>query len=234
MNNITSIGRWIGASMLLTFAIGMLSNFKFQAALFGGEGLLVNAGAHPLQIGAIALAGLIGSLLSVWVASVLWVHGRACSPVLATGYFAIVVAGLTLSMIEYGTLIAFRSLSESFAAAGADQAALYDAPKAALAGLRNGLHYLDKLLGGIGVLAFFALLLRARWIPGVLGVLGMLAAVSQMIAVGRGLFGFDVLAWMLAPLALMYVVTLVWLLIRGFPGNGQDAPRAAPKDLLQR
>lgn len=228
MNNSADVGRWIGAGMLCTFAIGMLSNFKFQADLFAGEGLLVNAAVHPLQIGAITLAGLAGSLLSVWVATLLLAHVRQRLPVLTVFYLAIVVAGLALSAMEYASLIAFRNLGESFAAAGADNGALYAAPKAALNGLRNGLHFLDKLLGGLSVLTLFCILFKARLVPPALSAFGMLAAVLQMIAVGRALFGFDVIYVMLAPVSLVYVILLLWLLVKGFARHADETGGAAP------
>ena len=43
-----NLGRLLGVAMLVTFVIGLLSNFKLQDDLFNDGGLLVNAAAHPL------------------------------------------------------------------------------------------------------------------------------------------------------------------------------------------
>jgi hypothetical protein len=137
--------------------------------------------------------------------------------VLVSAYFAIVIAGLALSMLEYSSLVAFGNLSEAFVAAGTGNEATFQASNAVLSGLRNGVHFLDKLLGGVGVLVLFALFYTQRLVPRLLAGFGMLAVLSQMLAVGRAVFGHDVIYAMLAPISLAFLVTMTWLLIKGFP-----------------
>ena len=113
-----------------------------------------------------------------------------------------------------------RSLSAAYLAASADALA-YEPARALLAGLRNGVHFPDKLLGGLGVTLMYLLLYRAAAIPRPLAVAGMLAGVLQWIAVARELFGLDVMHALLFPLGLVYPLTGLWLLLRGL------APRHA-------
>lgn len=216
MNDITQVGRWIGASMLLSFGFGIYSNFKLQTDLFAGGGLLVNAAEHPYRIGAIALIGLGTSLISLVVATLVSANFRRRYPALTTFYFGLVVAALAISLIECSTLVAFRHLSESYAAAGAQGDAFLPA-KTALTGLRNSIHFMDVLIGGMGVLVLFAFLFRARLVPRLLAGLGIAAAVAQMITVARPLFGLPVIYPLLMPLALTYLSVLCWLLVKGFP-----------------
>lgn len=210
-------GRWIGLGILVTFVVGMTSNFKLQADLFAGEGLLVNAAAHPLQIGLIAVLDLVTGAVSIAIAAMLVAHTGRAYPALAIAY-AILVAGVfAISVVEHATLLAFRTVGEHFAAIGAAPDATFQAARKMLGGLRNGVHFLHVTVGGMSVLAFFALLYRARLVPSLLALAGMAAAFAQLFTVGRPLFGLDVIYPLLAPLALVYVVTAVWLLVKGLP-----------------
>ena len=130
------------------------------------------------------------------------------------------VAALATSLFEGTLVLAMRSLSAAYLAAGADALA-YEPARALLAGLRNGVHFPDKLLGGLGVTLMYLLLYRAAAIPRTLAVAGMLAGVLQWIAVARELFGLDVMHALLLPLGLVYPLTGLWLLLRGL------APRPA-------
>ena len=215
--NAKTTGRWIGAAILATFVIGITSNFKLQTDLFAGDGLIVNAAAHPLKIGGIAVLGFVANLASVAAAAALSVHVWRAYPVHAIVYGLLVAAGLAIAAVEYSTLLAYRAVSEQFVAAGAPADTAYEVAKKLLSGLRNGVHFVHVTLGGAGVLAFFALLYRARLVPRALALAGVAAALTQMFAVGRPLFGLDVIYPLLAPLALAYLVTALWLLVRGLP-----------------
>lgn len=225
MNNITTVGRWIGASMLLSFALGMYSNFKLQTDLFVGEGLLVNAAQHPYRIGLIAAIGLCTSLLRLWVAALVSAHFRRSHPAIVTFYFGLAAAALAISLIECSTLVAFASLSEAYAAAGPHAGELFLPAKSLLTGLRNSIHFMDVLMGGASVLMLFAFLYRARLVPRALAVVGIAAATAQMFSVCRPLFGLPVIYPLIAPLALVYLTLLCWLLVKGFPkeANAQRA-----------
>lgn len=217
-----ALGRTLGVSMLATFVVGLVSNFKLQDALFAGGGLLVNAAAHPTRIGLIALLGLVTSLLSLGVASLLARHFRDCHAGLLSFYLTLLSAGLALSLMEFSTLVAFRELSEAHhAAAGADT---YVGAGAALAGLRDGVHYLDKILGGFSVATLFWFLFSARLLPRWIAGSGILGAGLQMLAVGRALFGLEVAYELLVPLSLAFLLTMGWLLVFGFAAPGVRQP----------
>lgn len=219
MNTARSLGRTLGLSMLATFVVGLVSNFKLQDGLFADGGLLANAAAHPFRIGLICLLGLATSLLSLWVA------GRLESffprREVLRFYRAVLVAGLAMTLVEFSTLLAFRELSQGHLAAGGEGA--HPAVAVALAGLRNGVHFLDKVLGGFSVLLLFGFMYSARVLPRVIALAGMAGALAQMMAVGRALFGFEVAYGLLVPLSLAFLAAMAWLLARGF-AEPADAP----------
>lgn len=214
--NAVQRGRVLGASMLLIFSVGMFSNFSLQPALFADGGLLVNAAERPGSIGLVCLLALVTGLVSTWIASMLTAWRRDDAPVLARFYFAVVVAGLALSLVEASTIYAFQRLSTLYHDSAGEPGTAFRAAAAGLAGLRNGIHYLDKLLGGVGVFLLFALLLTLRLLPRPIALFGLVASGIQMLGVVQGVLGCDVNHLLLAPLALAFVVTSFWLLVRGF------------------
>lgn len=213
-------GRWIGVLMLLGFAAGMLSNFALQSELFKAPGFLLQAAGQTLEVGLIALLGMVTGLLSLATASILRrVYGERM-PLLTAFFFALVAAGLAINVLEGATVLAMRSLSEDYLAAGAGAETAFEPARQLLRGLRNGIHFPNKLLGGFGVLLMFALLLAQRGLPRGLAGFGVLAAALQMFAIAQELFGREVNMLLLAPLALVYPASALWLLVRGVPVAG--------------
>jgi Domain of unknown function (DUF4386) len=220
MSQETNVGRWVGWAMFGCFFLELVSTFRLQDELFSGGGFLANAATHPLDVGLIIVMGLLSGALSVWVAATLCGRYGALFPSLAWTYFALVVATLAAAVIELATFVAMRNLSELYVAAGPDPGTRFETARAVVRGLRNGMHFSGKLLGGAGVLAFFVLLFKARIAPSWISVFGALAAVSQMVSVALPLFGGDVVYPMLAPLGLASAATFVWLIVKGLPLSG--------------
>jgi len=231
MNDKTA-GRIVGLGMLSTLVIGILSNFKLQADLFAAGGLLTNAAAQSDNIGLIVLLGLFTGLVSTFVAALIASRFRHQAPILSTFYFAIITAGLAVSIFEFTSLFAFRHLSEVYLAAEPAQAATFAASNAVLVGIRNGVHFLDKLLAGIGVLMLFSIFFRLRLMPRLLAGFGICAVLLQMFTVGRAVFGHEIVHAMLAPMALSFLVMSVWLLIKGFPQDQvNEASQSVPRSV---
>lgn len=214
------VGRGLGLGLLCIFGLGMYSNFRLQEQVFAAPGFLLRAAAMPLQVGLVVMFGLFTALLGLALAAALrGLYGQR-QPLLSRCYVALLAAALATSLFEGTLVLAMRSLSVAFLASGADANA-YEPARALLAGLRNGVHFPDKLLGGVGVTLMYLLLYRARAIPRLLAVAGMLAGGLQWIAVARELFGLEVMHGLLIPLGLVYPFTGLWLLLRGL------APRPA-------
>jgi hypothetical protein len=105
-------GRWVGGAMLATFSIDLVSNFKLQGELFSHGGFIANAATHPLTIGSIVVMGLFTSLLTAWIASILWVRCGRDFPILAATSFALAAALMAAAVAELSTFMAMRYLSE--------------------------------------------------------------------------------------------------------------------------
>jgi hypothetical protein len=209
-------GRLVGFAMLVSFGLGMYSNFQLQSELFSNGGFMVQAGQQPWLVGIIVVLGLITGLLYLGIAATIRQRVATQMPVLSLCYLLLVTAGFAMSQVEHTVLLAMRPVSEAFLAAGSEAAASFEVVRGLLGGLRNGIHFPDKLVGGLSVFLLFFLLKRARLIPAPLAFAGMVAAVCQMCTILRELFGYDIIYALLAPLALVYPATGIWLLIKGF------------------
>ena len=71
-------GRLVGFGMLVSFALGMYSNFQLQSDLFSNGGFMVQAAQQPSLVGIIVVLGLITGLISLAIAADFPpTHGRA-------------------------------------------------------------------------------------------------------------------------------------------------------------
>ena len=222
-----SVGRTLGALLLVQMAVGIWINFGLLGPVFEPPGFLHNAAEHPLRMGWAAVLGIVGSGLSLLAMSLLWPWVSKAGPVLARVYAGLVVASFVSALIEQSASLSMLSLSENFQRAGADAEALYQGLRGVVAAQRNWAHYIHLLIGGAGLLTMHALLFRGRCLPRLLTAFGMLAALLQMCAVAQPLLGGEVMMPLLAPLALSELLLALWLLARGLaPINPRTAALA--------
>lgn len=209
-------GRLIGFLLLLQVALAILVNFVFTAPLFGEPGFLLNAAPHASQIAQSVVLGLIMGLLGLAVASLLYPVFRQYSQPLALFYFALCTAGFALTVIENTKIMSMLSLSQAYAQAGAGQEALYQGLRIVVKDARNWTHFIGLLVSGVTVFTFYLTTFRFHLIPRPLAAFGVLAAMSQLIAIGMPLFGHDVDFRLIAPLGICEIALGLWLLVKGF------------------
>jgi len=216
MANSLTTGRVIGVLILLQVALGIVVNFVFTAPLFGEPGFLINAAPHANQIAQSVVLGLIMGLLGLAIASLLYPIFRQFSQPLALFYFALCTAGFALTVVENTKIMSMLSLSQAYAQAGAGQEALYQGLRIVVKDARNWTHFIGLLVSGVTVFTFYLATLRSGLIPKALSAFGLLAALSQLIAVGMPLFGHAVDFRLIAPLGICEIVLGIWLIAKGF------------------
>ncbi|MDT8999740.1 DUF4386 family protein [Paucibacter sp. APW11] len=209
-------GRWLGVLMLLSFALGILSNFALQPLAWSQGGMLASAAAHGTALGGAVLMDLMLALIGLTISLLLRQRYGSTQPLLTMFCLAFSVAELTLCLVEGSSLVAMRTLSASYLAHPADASA-YAPVAALLKALRNGFHYSGKAFGGLGLLLFFVQLSRARALPLWFAGLLLSATALQILTVALGFIGLDAPLLMLAPLGLLYPFSALWLLWRGLP-----------------
>jgi hypothetical protein len=108
------------------------------------------------------------------------------------------------------------SLSQAYAKADAADAHMFQTLRAVVAAPRNWAHYTGLIFSGSVAFTLYSTLYRFRLVPCALAAFGTLAALSQLIAVARPLFGHSVVFPMIYPLAVSHLALVLWLLAKGF------------------
>lgn len=212
-------GRMVGALLVLMIIGGILTNFVLTASLFGEPGFLVAAAGNASKIALSALVGVAMGLVSIGVASLLYPVFRQRSQTLGLFYFALVVAGFALTVVENISVMSLLSLSQAYAEAGGATPELYDGLRIVVKSTRNWTHYTSLIVSGCTMFVFYTAMFRFKLIPRVLAAIGLLAVCSQLYAVSTPLFGIDVDFRFIAPLGICQIVLALWLIARGFRGK---------------
>ena len=225
MDDLKHASRWLAILILAQMAISSIANFRLLEPAFQQEGgFLVNAAPHATAIGVSALLCILLALLLAGIAVVLWPVIRPASERMAVALAALAGANVALSGFEQTALLSMLSLSQAYVAAGAPDVALFEGLKGVVRAQRNWAHLLQLLSAGGTILALYAALFRCRLVPRWLAGFGIVAALSQMIAVAKPLFGGWVPFPLLAPLGAAQLLLAGWLLWK--PGFGSVAPKA--------
>jgi len=213
-------GRLIGALLLVAMLLGLWNNFGLTAPIFSGAGYLHQGAQMPLLFGASALLGLVTSAIGLAVGVVAWPVLRPYSPYLALAFLLLTAVGLATSAMEQSSFLSMLSLSQQYAQTASPDPVLFELLRSMVSADRNGIHYIDKIIAGGGILVLHLALFRSRLLPRFIPAFGAVAALIQMSGISLELFSRDLPPLMLAPLALAQLVLCLTLLVRGFsPGN---------------
>ncbi len=212
-------GRIVGVLSLLLVVCGIFTNFVLTAPLFGEPGFLTSAAGHSSQIGLSALVGVAMGLVSIGVAVMLYPIFRQHSQALGLFYFALVVAGFALTVVENINVMSMLSLSQAYAKAGGAQQEMYEGLRIVVSSARNWTHYMSLIVSGCTLFVFYMAMFRFALIPRLISVFGLLAVCLQLIAVSMPLFGHDVDFRLIMPLGICEIIMSLWLIARGFRGK---------------
>lgn len=225
MNGLRYASRWLAILLLAQLVVAPIANFMLVGPIFQGEGgFIVNAAPHATALASAALLSLALAILSAGIAVVLWPVLRPASERLALALAILAAAGIALAGLEAMAMLSMLSLSQAYVAAGAPDEALYQGLRGVVGAQRNWAHLMQLLASGAALLVMYAALFRLRLVPRWLSGFGMLACVSQMIAVTKPWFGGWVIFPMLAPLGLANLLLIGWLMWK--PSVGDVAAKA--------
>lgn len=221
-------GRIVGVLILAQMIGAALINFVLQAPLFGAQGFLVNAAAHPLQISLSVLLGLAIGALPVGTAIAAFPVFRRHTEAMALWLVALAVVGLAGTLVENIGVRSMLSLSEAYAKASAADRGQFEGLRVVVASVRNWAHYMGLIAAGCTLFMLYAVLYRFALVPRALGVFGLAAVALQIAAVAMPLLGYGIVFVMLAPLGVSQLLLSLWLLAKGFRvGDGGEVRHAA-------
>lgn len=216
MNRYLTPARWIGLLLLLQMGIGPLVNFGLLGpALSAPPGFLQHAAAHARDIHVATLLALVGSACFIAVALVFLSIAPATARAFAWAFVVIAVLGFATAVLEGAAIRAMLALSQAFHEAGAPDARAFEPVRVTLRALRSAAHYTQILLGGLGYLALFLGLLRARLVPRVLAGAGAVASALVVTAALGPLSGGHIVMSLLTPIGVCLLALAGWLIVRG-------------------
>ena len=218
-----SVGRLDGVLLLFHLVAGLIVPFILLHPLVGAQGFLVSAAEVGNQTRVAVFLLFIGSALAIAVASAGWRVFREYSSAMALLLSALAVASFTLQAVDNAHILSMLSLSQHYAEAGGAKSESFEALALVVGAARKWSHYSFLLTVGCWILLLFSLLFRFRLVPRWLAALGMVGAMMQIGGVGvRGLLGLSPETRLAVPLAPIYVLLAVWLIVRGFDeGSGR-------------
>lgn len=224
MSDLKFASRWLAALLIAQLVLGPFTNFVLLEPVFkGAGGFLANAAPHATALSSAALLAIALAVASTGVATLLWPVLRPLSERMALVLAVLCAAGVALAGLENVSLLSMRSLSQAYVAAGSPDEMLYQALRGVVGAQRNWAHLIHLLVVGATLLVMYASFYRFRLVPRWLAGIGILASVSQMIAVAKPAFGGWVIFAMLAPLGLAQLLLLGWLLVKGLRAPGATA-----------
>lgn len=209
-------GRTIAALLLAQMACGPIVNFVLMTPVLAAPGYLENAAAHATELRFAAVLGMAMGAVSIAIALVALPVFRRCSRRMAFAVLAIAVVGLAVSIVENIHLLSMLSLSQGYASAAVADRATLAALRTIVAAPRNWAHYIGLIVSGGFALALYGTLYRFALVPRLLAGAGMLAALLEIVGVGRPLFGYELAFPLLAPLGACHLALVLWLSVKGF------------------
>jgi hypothetical protein len=233
MSTATNVGRIAGALLIAQMTAGYVTNFVLLESAMGPPGFLVTAASHATQVGAAALLGIAAGAVSLATAITLLPVLWKLSERMALTFVALSAVALALSVVENAKVMSLLSLSQAYAASNGADPASFAQLRGVVAATRNWAHFSQLIVGGSTFVALFATLYRFALIPRVLAGFAVIAAALQMVTVARPFFGAQVIFPLLAPAGIAFLLSAVWLLVKGLadPDVGVASHAAAADSL---
>jgi len=210
-------GQLAGGMLLLHLALGLTAPFILLDPLIARPGFLGRAAEFPAQMRTAVFLLFVGSALALGVTSASWRVFRNHSIPMALWLFGLAVATFSLQAVDNAHILSMLSLSQRYAESHGARQELFEGLAILIGAARKWSHYSALLTVGCWIVLFFALLFRFRLTPRWLSAAGLIGALMQIGGVSvRGLLGLSPETRLAMPLAPIYVLTAIWLMVRGF------------------
>lgn len=223
MNPAKSVGRVIGALLVVQLA-GLIVPFVMLDPLMRGtQYYLANAAGSPLQIKLAVFLLLANCALTVGISLATWPVFRQHS---GAGALLLVAAGVVvfaLQAVDNAHLMSMLSLSQQYTQAGGPDEP-FQTFAAVVGTTRRWTHYHVLLTIDSWIFAFYVLLFRFRLVPRALAGFGLLTVLLHFAAIPLPMFlGYRGVTPLGVPMALSHIALAVWLIARGLESPARPA-----------
>jgi hypothetical protein len=208
------VGRTVGWIFLLQMAIAPLAYFGLMAPLSAPGGVLQAAQFAP-QLRLAGVLVLLAALLSLAAAVVTLPLVRQHGERMAFAYLALCAAGVATLAAETVAMRGMLAFSmDAIRTSGSPEVV------AGLARLSRrawiDAHYTNLLIAHGTVLLFGVILLRHALVPRALAAIVVVAASLSTAGVAAPLLGFPFSFRVIAPMAVVQLGLVAWLIVKGF------------------
>jgi hypothetical protein len=219
MNTVNKTSRLLGVAFLLQFVTSFASAMFLRATWYvtgNMSATLLKIASNPSMLRVNILFDMLTALGVIFLGAMLFITLRKQNEKMALtalGFYILEAALLATSRLATFSLL---RLSQEYAAAGhaADLTLLGQIAFDSMEFVGSGLHMLAFCLGG---LLFYYLLDRARIVPRVLSLWGLIAVLPFVIGAPLAVMGYEVPMAFYLPYVPFELVIGIWILVKGIP-----------------
>lgn len=219
------LGRTTGALMLAHLALGLIGPYVVLVPMNAPPGFLENAAGMAGSVRVSVLALVIGAMIPLVIAAIGWPRWRTHAPTLGLLLMALGATSLALQLVENTLWLSLLSVSEAYQG-GTGTPETFASAAVALKALFRWGHYSHILILIVWILLLFAALRQAELLPRWITAFGILGCLAHLVGIPLPEFlGFRLPSAALwgVPLAVVYLIAAVFLVVRGFPPRTDDS-----------
>ena len=219
MNALNKTSRILGVAFLVQFVTSIMSGLLLRQTWFVPGDInasLIKIASNAAWLRANIIVDMLTALGVIFLGAMLFITLRKQNEKMALtalGFYILEAALLASSRLATFALL---GLSQAYAAAGhaADLTLLGQIAFDSMEFVGSGLHMLAFCLGGV---MFYYLLDRARIVPRVLSLWGLIAVLPFVIGAPLAVLGYEVPMAFYLPYVPFELVIGIWILVKGIP-----------------
>jgi hypothetical protein len=224
MNTVNKTSRILGLAFLLQFITSFASAMFLRAAWYVPGNMsetLVKIAGNPSMLRVNVLFDMLTALGVIFLGAMLFITLRQQNEKMAlTALGFYILEGALLATSRLATF-ALLGLSQAYAAGHADMTLLGQIAFDAMEFVGGSLHMLAFIPGAV---MFYYLLDKARIVPRVLSLWGLIAVLPFVIGAPLAVLGYEVPMAFYLPYVPFELVIGIWILVKGIQ---EEQPRAA-------
>jgi hypothetical protein len=231
MNSNKTTARIVGTLFIIATAAGILS--VLGTAPLHTRDYLVNVAANGNQIILGALLVLIMGAAIVLIPVVLFPILKKYNETLALGYVVLRTLEVVTFMVIAISFLLLLTLSREYVQAEAANISHYQTLGNLFLAAVHWINFVTIIVFSLSALILNYIFYRSRLIPRWLAVWGIIGAGLHLAGGLFGMFGFDQIGFLAAPIALQEMAYAIWLIVKGFDVSANTFETAKQEGILK-
>lgn len=219
MRSAKATGRLIGILLIVHLLTGLITPYVILRPLNSPLTFAANAPGNGFLVRAAVMMLFVGGAVTIAIAITAMPLMRQYSLAFAVWLLALAIGNFCLQCVENAAWMSLFTFSRDYASSSAADIGTYTVVGAAVRSGWKWVHYTHLLILVSWMLMLFVTLWRAKLVPAILGVLGVITTLMQITGITLPQF----LAYpspeptlMGMPLGFVYLALALWLIAKGF------------------